>query len=91
MEIKMSKIITKEYSKLGKKVAGDYVNTFLKGVRRWSPEGIDYTRELQEVSDFRARYAKMRNLNEAQIIQGMNEISLAVIMYNLIETKGSCN
>ena len=83
----MIKIVTEEYSRVGERIIGDYTEAFLKDVRRWSPEGIDGIRELEAISNFRAVYSKRKNLNDAQIIQGINEISHAAKVYNAVESE----
>jgi hypothetical protein len=88
----MTKTTIIEFSNPGERIEGDYIEKFMKDVRKWSPEGIDYTRHLELTGDFTAKYAKRRNPDDwKEAIQGVNEINLAVNLYNTIETKGSCN
>ncbi|HPD81673.1 MAG TPA: hypothetical protein PK357_01085 [Candidatus Pacearchaeota archaeon] len=87
----LDKIIAQEYSNPGEMVAKEYIKKFMKDVQKWSPEGIDYIRHLEAISNFNVKYSKNKKMPMKYVIQGMNEIDLAVMLYNTIETNGSCN
>jgi hypothetical protein len=72
-------------------VAKEYIEKFLNDVRRWSPEGIDYVRHLEAIANFNTNYSKKKNLHMKSIIQGMNEIDLAVNVYNTINSEYGWN
>lgn len=79
--------IIQEYSKLGEMVAGDYIKGFLKDVRRWSPEGIDYMRHLECLAGFHRTLIKTEKMDFFHIVQGENEINLAVNIYNILNSE----
>jgi hypothetical protein len=80
-----------EYSKLGEMVAKDHIKKFLKDVKRWSPEGIDYIRHKESITMFNKRFVKNRDLYMKEIIQGENEINLAVNLHNIMHSEYGWN
>ncbi len=79
--------IINEYSKIGEMVAKDYIQAFLKDVKQFSPEGIDYMRNLECLAMFHKNVVRPRNLNLSKTIQGENEIYLAVNIYNILNSE----
>lgn len=87
----LDKIIAQEYSNPGEMVTKEYIEKFMKDVQRWSPEGIDYMRHLEAISNFNLKYSKDKKMPMKYVIQGMNEIDLAVFKYNIMNSEYGWN
>lgn len=68
-------------------VARDYIKWFLKDVKRWSPEGIDYMRHKECMAMFNKKFIKNIDSEMPKKIQGENEIDLAVRIYNILNSE----
>lgn len=79
--------IMQKYGELGEMVARDYIKGFLKDVRKWSPEGIDYMRHLECLAGFHRTLVKTEKMDFFHIVQGENEINLAVNLYNILNSE----
>jgi hypothetical protein len=87
----MAKTITNKFSGVGENVAGDYIEAFLRDVKNQGMKRISYYKHLEGISNFNDYYAKRENLNDREIIQGENELNLAVELYNRLYAEGSMN
>jgi predicted unusual protein kinase regulating ubiquinone biosynthesis (AarF/ABC1/UbiB family) len=75
-----------KYSELNELVAKEYIEKFMKDVKRWSPEGIDYIREKECIARFNKEFKGNKELDMPKIIQGENEINLAINLYNIFNS-----
>ncbi|NMB98875.1 MAG: hypothetical protein GYA35_01190 [Thermoanaerobaculaceae bacterium] len=75
----------------GKTLFSEYVENVIKDLEKRGVEKISILERVHAINNFNLNYAKYKKLDRGQIIEGRNELSLAMKVYNTIHTKENWN
>ncbi|MGY4884787.1 MAG: hypothetical protein ACP5NZ_04385 [Nanobdellota archaeon] len=75
------------YYLIGRNPSSEYVEKVIEDFEKRGVEKISILDRVHAINNFNLNYAISNNLNRGQIIQGRNELSLAMRKYNLMHNK----
>lgn len=73
------------------KVAEDYTEKVIEDCKKRGLERVGMADRIQAFHNFNIHYSKAMKFNRGQIIQGKNEISLELNLYNAMHSKANRN
>lgn len=79
------------YYLTGRNPSSEYVEKVIKDFEKRGVDKISMLDRVQAINNFNLKYATIKNLKRNKIIQGRNELSLAMKLYDTMHDKGNWN